>query len=122
VSDFQDVLRTDGRLMRRRMCRSCRKVESLERIRPVREYVDSIKLSRGCTDCGYAEHPAALDFDHRPGTHKVAGIAAMITTATFDELVIEIAKCDVVCANCHRIRGATRGYTDGAAIRRRSRR
>jgi hypothetical protein len=35
-----------------------------------RAYIQSIKMERGCTDCGYREHPAALDFDHLPGFVK----------------------------------------------------
>lgn len=68
-----------------------------------RKEVDDIKLSRGCMDCGYNTHPAALDFDHRPGTDKVCNVARL-TEAAREVLYAEIAKCDVVCANCHRIR------------------
>lgn len=54
-------------------------------------------------DCGYNEHPAALDYDHRPDTSKCFNLGSTVTwsIARIDE---EIAKCDVVCANCHRIR------------------
>lgn len=72
-----------------------------DRIR--REALNRLKVRLGCADCGYNEHPAALDFDHRPGTDKCFGIGAGNRRALAD-LLEEISKCDVVCANCHRIR------------------
>ena len=61
----------------------------------------------GCVDCGYNEHPAALDFDHLPDTNKVRDIKSgqQLGWAALQE---EIAKCEVVCANCHRIRTSER--------------
>jgi hypothetical protein len=64
--------------------------------------VDVIKLSSGCVDCGYNGHPEALDFDHVED-NKSAQVADLVS-CTFDRLFAEIEKCDVVCANCHRIR------------------
>lgn len=58
-----------------------------------------------CADCGGRFHPVCMDFDHRPGTVKVYSVSAMVVAGYRWELVeAEIAKCDVVCANCHRIR------------------
>jgi hypothetical protein len=65
-------------------------------------YVDAIKMKRGCADCGYRGHPAALDFDHLPGTQKRHLVSKYFRSKP--ALEDEIAKCDVVCANCHRIR------------------
>jgi hypothetical protein len=73
-----------------------------------RDYVDRIKLERGCTDCGYNKHPAALEFDHLPGFEKTATIAAMIVFGDLKKIQSEIDKCEIVCANCHRIRSASR--------------
>jgi hypothetical protein len=60
------------------------------------------KQRRGCADCGWRGHPAALDLDHVRGD-KVCGVAQMYTYS-WDRVKQEIAKCEVVCANCHRIR------------------
>lgn len=65
-----------------------------------REYLRAIKLSCGCKDCGYKGHPAALDFDHVRG-EKVCDVSHCTTR---EKLINEVAKCEVVCANCHRIR------------------
>lgn len=78
-------------------------------------YVQEHKLARGCADCGYAESPVALDLDHRdPSTkhpqlrrqtrdHRPRAVWAM----SWENLLAELPKCDVVCANCHRIRTHT---------------
>lgn len=45
-----------------------------------------------------------LDFDHVRGT-KVEAVTAMAwNNATAERIEAEIAKCEVVCANCHRRR------------------
>jgi hypothetical protein len=73
-----------------------------------RAFVDKIKLDRGCADCGYNKHPAALEFDHLPGFEKTATIAAMVVFGNLEKIQAEIDKCEIVCANCHRIRSASR--------------
>ena len=85
-----------------------RKAESRRRVRARREQaltmVNEIKLSRGCADCGYAEHAVALEFDHLPGTTKVASINELVGRLDINGIRDEIEKCEVVCANCHRVR------------------
>lgn len=62
-----------------------------------------------CADCGKRYPPVVMDFDHRPGERKFLHVSGFATSVS-DELVLrEIAKCDLVCANCHRIRTFTRG-------------
>jgi len=62
--------------------------------------INAIKLEAGCADCGYRCDPVALDFDHLPGTVKLFTIANS-PKRTWYSVLLEIAKCDVVCANCH---------------------
>ena len=68
-----------------------------------RRHVQVYKQLKGCTDCGYNAHWAALDFDHVRG-EKLFTVAQQIGKVGTDKLWAEIAKCEVVCANCHRIR------------------
>lgn len=75
---------------------------SYERKRKQSDRINAIKLASGCADCGYSTHPAALDFDH-VGDGKTANVSSLIGCA-WDRVAAEIAKCEVVCANCHRIR------------------
>jgi hypothetical protein len=78
---------------------------SSRRYHTARNLIDAIKLERGCTDCGYNTHPAALEFDHRDPQHKRFTISGN-ESRRWTDILTEIAKCDVVCANCHRIRTA----------------
>jgi crotonobetainyl-CoA:carnitine CoA-transferase CaiB-like acyl-CoA transferase len=66
-------------------------------------------MDSGCMDCGLRpEYAQVLEFDHRPDEEKLFHISDRMTTGTVDELLAEIAKCDVVCANCHRVRTVTK--------------
>ena len=79
-----------------------------ERGANLRAIVQKYKVEKGCTDCGYNKHPAALDFDHLPGTEKLFNVSGRVARSA-DVVFAEMEKCEVVCANCHRIRTVTRG-------------
>jgi hypothetical protein len=64
-------------------------------------WINALKVSRGCKDCGYNQHAVALDFDHL--RDKKLKIAQSLHRGR-QVVEREIAKCDVVCANCHRVR------------------
>ena len=67
------------------------------------EYVNNVK-DVPCADCGVKYMPFAMDLDHVRGK-KVANLSDMkIRLFSMDKIIEEIAKCDVVCATCHRIR------------------
>lgn len=70
-------------------------------------YIVALKLASGCLECGYNLHAEVLEFDHVRGV-KHFGIAERIGKVSFARLKAEIAKCEIVCANCHRIRTAIR--------------
>lgn len=67
------------------------------------EEVRRFKESNPCTDCGNLYPYYVMDFDHRPGTEKVDH-PSRITRRGRKATMVEIEKCDLVCANCHRIR------------------
>ena len=60
--------------------------------------------SRPCPDCGGHFPPVVMDFDHVKGNKR--GIISRMTSAPMSgaKLLAEIDKCEVVCANCHRLR------------------
>ena len=65
--------------------------------------VDKLK-QRPCLDCGDRFPSCSMDFDHRdPGTKRYT-ISRMIGRAGEARIMAEVAKCDIVCANCHRER------------------
>jgi hypothetical protein len=66
--------------------------------------LDKIK-SASCMDCGRSFPPHVMDFDHRDPTTKKAGINRIKgSTLAWGTVLEEIAKCDLVCVNCHRLR------------------
>jgi hypothetical protein len=60
----------------------------------------------GCADCGETD-PVVLEFDHVRG-EKRCNIGQKLADMRWKDLLGEIAKCDVVCANCHKRRTARR--------------
>ena len=56
-----------------------------------------------CVDCGGRFPSCAMDFDHRDPSQKLAGVGMMMGYK-IETIQKEIDKCDLVCANCHRIR------------------
>lgn len=60
-----------------------------------------------CIDCGN-DNPIVLEFDHRDMNEKSYNVSDMIRAPmAWAKIEEEIAKCDVRCANCHRIKTAT---------------
>lgn len=105
------------------MCKECKKKASrkhylrhreaikkraLERLKPHARQLRAIRdaaKSVPCADCGGRWPPYVMDFDHIDGTNKLFNVSAkMHTGCSVEALRAEIAKCEVVCANCHRER------------------
>ena len=74
-----------------------------------RQLIQQIKLSRGCADCGYNKHHAALQFDHVPGRKYQHNSLGFVLGSTLKKLLDELDLLDVVCSNCHSIRTFDRG-------------
>lgn len=55
-----------------------------------------------CADCGVRYPTYVMDFDHR--ADKTIIVSKLVEFGSVRKLLNEIAKCDVVCANCHRER------------------
>lgn len=82
-----------------------------------RGWILSLKAGLPCTDCGRTYPLAVMQWDHLPGRVKVADVSAM-ALYTREEILAEIAKCELVCTNCHTIRTGMRGgWADGKLLR-----
>ena len=66
-----------------------------------RALIDKIKVERGCSICGYNAHAAALDFNHITGDKKFS--ISQDSKVALHKLLGEINKCEILCANCHRV-------------------
>jgi hypothetical protein len=98
-------------------CRPCQSAYHREHyLRNKKEYISAAKRrlermleimrvakDRPGADCGIRYPYYVMDFDHREGEDKLANVGALRYMSE-ETLRAEIAKCDVVCANCHRER------------------
>src|SRR5690348_3569703 len=86
-------------------CKPCRSVRHKASMRLRYKRGAELMLaakSRPCADCNVRYRPYQMDFDHVRGSKR--GCLARMTTQSLDAIRAEIAKCDVVCSNCHRHR------------------
>lgn len=106
------------------MCKRCRRVYDQERYRrlqgtsieyrPLRSergrgaWLRSLKQDKPCADCGRLYLPQVMQWDHKPGFEKLGDVSGDFWGRGREEVLAEIAKCDLVCANCHAIRTFTR--------------
>jgi hypothetical protein len=66
-----------------------------------RAWLDEFKATRGCDICS-ERHPACLDFHHLDPDTKYKKVSRLIYCRR--RLLVEIGKCELLCANCHRKR------------------
>lgn len=83
--------------------RCCKCLSEAVQRRRVKLKVLSIEYKGGkCERCGYDKCSAALEFHHTDPTQKDFGIAASGHTKSFEKIKVELDKCIMLCANCHR--------------------
>jgi len=70
----------------------------------VRHFIQAHKAALRCVDCG-ENHPATLDFHHTNPAEKERSLGDIGKYGwSRTKVLAEIAKCVVLCANCHRKR------------------
>ncbi len=132
---FSTFRNPKGEVRRRGCCKVCRGLRALENFENLQKWrknynaenadarhkrnaekrqqakdaVDAIKSVTPCADCGVVFHPVCMDFDHANGG-KTKAVSRLVSGAYKMHLILEeIAKCELVCANCHRMRTHSRG-------------
>lgn len=81
-----------------------RKIKNYEKVKSHRKRMKekSVEYKGGsCQMCGYDKCIGALEFHHIDPTQKDFGISSYIYLS-WDKIKIELDKCILVCANCHR--------------------
>jgi hypothetical protein len=117
-------------------CRPCHKAYKQENYRKNRDKFIARALAnkarrqevllaakaKPCADCGMRYPPYVMDFDHREGEVKLFNVSAwnVHRWVSVSMLLAEIAKCDLVCANCHRERTHQRRCRKAAKAAERS--
>jgi len=64
-----------------------------------RRFIQDAK-KRPCADCGVEYNSWIMQFDHLPG-HEKHFMLSKGFLRSMESIIAEIAKCEVVCANCH---------------------
>ena len=73
------------------------------------EWMRELKRNKPCADCGGIFPPEAMQWDHLPGFIKLGDISSSFMASADRRLLLEeLAKCELVCANCHAIRTCQR--------------
>lgn len=67
-------------------------------------WLASYKTGKPCMDCKVTYPPYVYDFDHRDPSTKRELVSRSSSIRSWKRIKEEIEKCDLVCANCHRIR------------------
>ena len=72
--------------------------------RALKRKLELIELKGGkCEKCGYDKNIAALEFHHLNPSEKSFQIDSRhLSNTHIDKLKIEVNKCILLCANCHR--------------------
>ena len=69
-----------------------------------RVWMVSLKGDHPCTDCREVFPPWVMHWDHLPGHRKVGEISSMVGRRPREAVLDELAKCELVCSNCHAVR------------------
>lgn len=100
-----------GKFYREGQCDTCRVRYAQEYVWPglkalrsqKHAIVDELKRAP-CIDCGHTFPSVCMDFDHVRGVKKASITQIVAAHWSVDVLMTELEKCELVCANCHRIR------------------
>lgn len=72
------------------------------------DVVNKAKEEAGCADCGGFFPAVCMDFDHIADDKSDAVSKMVMDGRPWTLIEAEMAKCEVVCANCHRLRTSGR--------------
>lgn len=76
-------------------------INSVQRAKTNREKYKALKGELKCNRCSET-HIAVLDFHHEDPSTKDRAISNMIYSWSFEVVLKEMEKCEVLCSNCHR--------------------
>ncbi len=85
-------------------CKQCVVDAVRKRRRKVKQKAIQYKGGK-CKGCGYDKivYPEVFEFHHRDPSQKEFAISAQGCSRSWDRVKKELDKCDLYCANCHRI-------------------
>lgn len=96
-------------------CKNCMKIRG-RAYKEKRQFIVDAK-DKPCADCGKKYPFYVMDFDHQEPKNKTKEVSYMFTRNwSLDKIKVEAEKCEVVCANCHRIRTYLKRYAKVAKV------
>jgi hypothetical protein len=101
-TSFGVALTTASKVYRRRKCRFCYRDTKQILINRIHQWIIDYKVQRGCSNCGIID-PRVLDLHHSDESKKTFTVAYFRRALGFERIKREVEKCEVLCANCHRI-------------------
>src|SRR3982751_3267445 len=96
--DTEHAVRPDTKTLR---CRKCMVDAVTKRRRKLKTLAVEYKGGK-CERCGYKNCIEALDFHHLDNTDKSFSISKDGSTRGWEKIKVELEKCILLCANCHR--------------------
>ncbi|SRR5258705_1947561 len=79
------------------------KTRNIKNRKEIKQKIAEYLLNHPCVDCGNSDI-RVLEFDHVRGK-KFKAISMMVSLSySWITILKEIAKCEIRCANCHRIK------------------
>lgn len=96
-----------------RRCNSCRgkRQYGTQKVRDKKRLVELAK-DQPCVVCRQRFPLVAMDLDHVKGCKRFNASSAWRWAAK-ERLVVELAKCEPICSNCHRVRSQERKQSRG---------
>lgn len=85
----------------RKLIAGRRAAEQRRRKQEKRNRFNTWKAEKGCSRCPEND-PICLDMHHLDPTEKENELSAAMGHWSWDRIMVEAAKCIVICANCHR--------------------
>lgn len=65
-------------------------------------FYNEVYVGKSCERCGFNDI-RALELHHKDPNNKDFTIGSVIRTKKWEDLMNEVAKCEILCANCHKI-------------------
>jgi len=91
-----------GKEYRRWKCKYCYLATKQKRKQNIRTWFNSLKKELKCKKCG-EDRWYVFDFHHKNPEEKEMNMGNCVGRGWSKERIIkEVAKCEVLCANCHR--------------------
>ena len=101
-NSFGIALTRNSKVYRRRKCSNCYRLTKQKLIQKYFQWLNDYKHKRGCSRCKITD-ARVLDFHHKDDQRKLFTVGGFRRSVGFDRIQEEVKKCEVVCANCHRI-------------------